>query len=276
MSSDGSSATARAMATRCACPPDSSRGCRLAYLAGSRPTRSSSSSTRLRLAFLSPARCAASGSSTMERTCHLGSSEPNGSCQTNCRCRRAEISALPLSLVSSMSRKRTEPDFGRGACSTERASVDLPDPVSPTMPSVSPGMMSNDTPETACTTPPFVPPAWRTTNSWTRSRTDSSGCFPTAQDAWNSRTVRWCLRHAAPPFSHGCQQAHRWLSACSISPGGGGPAVVGGARAARLERAAGREHGRVRRTAADHGQLRCARASPGAGSRRAAPGCTAS
>ena len=177
MSSDGSRATARAMATRCAWPPDSSRGCLLAYLTGSRPTRSSSSSTRLRLAFLSPARCAASGSSTMERTCHLGSSEPNGSCQTNCRCRRAEISALPLSLVSSMSRKRTEPDFGRGACSTARASVDLPDPVSPTMPSVSPGMMSNDTPDTACTMPPLVPPAWRTTNSWTRSRTDSSGFF---------------------------------------------------------------------------------------------------
>ena len=127
---------------------------------------------------LVPTECAASGSSTIERTCHFGSSEPNGSCQTNCMSRRAFSSARPCSLVSSMSRKTTEPDFGRGAWSTARARVDLPDPVSPTMPRVSPGMMSNDTPDTAWTTPPLAPPASRATNSWTRSRAESSGFLP--------------------------------------------------------------------------------------------------
>ncbi len=61
--------------------------------------------------------------------------------------------------------------MGRGACRIDRASVDLPEPVSPTMPSVSPGHTSKETPETACTTPPLTPPWSRTANSWTRSRT---------------------------------------------------------------------------------------------------------
>ncbi len=101
----------------------------------------------------------------IDLTCHLGSSEPKGSWNTNCMCCRAASRLRPRSLVSSVPRKTTEPDFGRGACSTARARVDLPDPVSPTMPSVSPGMMSNETPETAWTTPPRVPPPSRTTNS---------------------------------------------------------------------------------------------------------------
>src|SRR4051812_25304718 len=58
-----------------------------------------------------------------------------------------------------------------------RAVVDLPQPVSPTRPSVSPSMMSNDTPSTACTAP-----IWRWNRiprvigkCLTRSRTWTSG-----------------------------------------------------------------------------------------------------
>src|SRR5260370_25436793 len=43
------------------------------------------------------------------------------------------------------------------------------------MPRVSPGKMSKDTPDTACTTPALTPPRSRTTNSWTTPRAVSSG-----------------------------------------------------------------------------------------------------
>ena len=119
----------------------------------------------------------------IDRTCHLGSSDPKGSWNTNCMCRRSASRCLPRSLVSSVPRNVTDPDLGLGACSIARARVDLPDPVSPTMPSVSPGMMSNETPDTACTTPPLAPPACRTTNSWTMSRTESSGRFSGVAEA---------------------------------------------------------------------------------------------
>ena len=234
MSSDGSRATARAMATRCACPPDSSRGCRLAYRAGSRPTRSRSSSARLRRELLLPTWCAASGSSTMERICHFGSSDPNGSCHTNCMSRRAATSDLPCSLVSSLPRKTTDPDFGLGACKTARASVDLPDPVSPTMPRVSPGMMSNDTLDNAWTTPPLAPPASRTTNSWTRSRTDSRGCLSLSLSAGAvlsgagvtphlrsrmdaSRPTGDPVRVLSGPAPSPCSRRRRWGSAARTS-----------------------------------------------------------
>ncbi len=54
--------------------------------------------------------------------------------------------------------KITEPCFGGGDWMTDRASVDFPDPVSPTMPSVSPVRSSNDTSDTAWSTPPLAPP----------------------------------------------------------------------------------------------------------------------
>jgi hypothetical protein len=41
-------------------------------------------------------------------------------------------------------------------------SVDFPQPDSPTMPSVSPGVTSNDTPSSARTAPVFMPNALRT------------------------------------------------------------------------------------------------------------------
>ncbi len=148
----------------------------------------------------------------IDRTFHFGSRDPNGSWKTNCMCCRAASSWRPRSLVSSLPRKLTVPDFGRGDCRIARARVDLPDPVSPTMPSVSPGMMSNETPETAWTTPPRVPPPSRTTNSWTRSRTDSSGCFSSAtvsvlierlrsrRGASRPRSVPGCARRGRAPW----------------------------------------------------------------------------
>src|ERR1700722_18192943 len=51
----------------------------------------------------------------------------------------------------------SSPSSGSIRCSNRRASVDFPQPLSPTMPSVSPLNNVNDTPSTARTTAPFGP-----------------------------------------------------------------------------------------------------------------------
>ena len=50
-------------------------------------------------------------------------------------------------------RSCTSPAVGRTSCRMARPSVDLPQPLSPTSPSVSPRRMSRSTPSTACTVP---------------------------------------------------------------------------------------------------------------------------
>ena len=54
--------------------------------------------------------------------------------------------------------------------------TDLPEPDSPTMPTVSPGAMSNETPRTASTSPSSVG------NVTLRSRTDSSSVIAACGD----------------------------------------------------------------------------------------------
>ena len=54
-------------------------------------------------------------------------------------------------MVSSSPRNTTGPDVGSISRRTQRPTVDLPEPDSPTSPSVRPARRVNDTPETACT-----------------------------------------------------------------------------------------------------------------------------
>ena len=63
------------------------------------------------------------------------------------------------------------------SCSTQRATVDLPDPLSPTRPSVVPRSIEKLTFETACTMPLItrMPCSWRIGNSLTRSVTSRTG-----------------------------------------------------------------------------------------------------
>src|SRR5712691_5190733 len=174
-----------------------------------------------------------SGSSTRSRTRHFGSSEPNGSWKTICTCRRAWSSLAPRSVTRSAPRKTTSPEVGRGACRMDRASVDLPEPVSPTTPRVSPGHTSNETPETACTVPVIGPLVVR--NSCTRSLT------------WRRGAVLAGMGHL-----HGVPAGPAVAGLVLGQRRRGGPAVVGGAAAAGRERAAWRGGGPVGRTAADH------------------------
>jgi hypothetical protein len=166
----GRSASARAMPMRCRCPPENSPGKRTAE-SGSRPTFASSSRTR-------PARpailCTISGSPTISPTDSLGLSEEYGSWKTICRSRRSGRSAASLSPVSSAPLSLTLPEVGRSSRMSSRATVDLPQPDSPTRPRHRPECRSRLTPLTACTVADERSLVPRTRNSFVSSRTVST------------------------------------------------------------------------------------------------------
>ena len=118
----------------------------------------------------------------MSLTCHLGFSDAYGSWKTIWMSLRNGRSCLLLMDVSSRPSNFTEPDVGLCSCRIARPVVDLPQPDSPTRPSVSPGCSVNDTPDTACTVPTLrgMIPLPRTGNSLTRSVTSSSGAVTSA------------------------------------------------------------------------------------------------
>jgi hypothetical protein len=81
-----------------------------------KPTTSSSSRTRERRSRRVPIEWTTSGSPTMSPTVIRGSSEAYGSWKTICTSRRIfRISSRPSS-VSSVSRKRIEPEVGFRSC----------------------------------------------------------------------------------------------------------------------------------------------------------------
>ena len=81
------------------------------------------------------------------------------------------------SSVSSTPLNRIDPADGSSSRRTHRPAVVLPEPDSPTRPSVSPTPTLNETPDTACTTRWSTrnPREWRTWNTLTRSVTSSTG-----------------------------------------------------------------------------------------------------
>ncbi len=82
-----------------------------------------------------------------------GLSEANGSWNTICIERRTGRISLLLSGVMSVPLSLMLPEVGSTSRSTVRATVDLPQPDSPTRPSVSPTPSEKLTPSTACTVP---------------------------------------------------------------------------------------------------------------------------
>ena len=82
-----------------------------------------------------------------------GLSEANGSWNTICIERRSGRSSALLRWVMSCPSIRIAPEVGSTSRSTLRATVDLPQPDSPTSPSVSPTPTEKLTPSTACTVP---------------------------------------------------------------------------------------------------------------------------
>src|SRR4051812_45898616 len=92
----------------------------------------------------------------MSPTVIRGFSDVYGSCSTIWMLRRARRSADPLSRTMFSLRTMIEPEVGFSRPTSSLASVDLPQPDSPTPPSVSPRGSSMSTPSTARTAPTLV------------------------------------------------------------------------------------------------------------------------
>ncbi len=89
----------------------------------------------------------------MSPTVILGLREVYGSWKTIWMLRRTALRALPDSPVMSSPLNRIEPAVGRSRWHSIFATVDLPQPDSPTMPRVSPLARVKSTPSTAFTAP---------------------------------------------------------------------------------------------------------------------------
>src|SRR5919197_1177914 len=143
------------------------------------PTRSRSSAARAVAALRLSPKCVSSGSRSWRPIVSTGFRLVIGSWKIIAICRpRTRRSARCLSWRRSRPSKRAEPERTRPARGSRprRASAVtlLPQPDSPTIPSVSPGPISNEIPLTACTVPPPV-------QKWTRrSSTLSNGSLRTA------------------------------------------------------------------------------------------------
>ena len=119
------------------------------------------------------------GSAMIVPTVLRGFSDEYGSWKIICISRRRSFSRAPLAVAISSPSNLIEPLVGSISRRISRAVVDLPQPDSPTIPSVSPRRTSNDTPSTARTAP-----TWRWSRPWrigkclTRSRTSTSTSPP--------------------------------------------------------------------------------------------------
>ena len=116
-----------------------------------------------------------SGSDTMSMTRRRGFSEEIGSWKIICTCVRSVRRSPRLSDVSSVSPNTILPEVAFSTWTMARPVVDLPQPDSPTSPSVSPWRRLKVMPATACTV--ALP---RPKETW-RSSTESSGSVATAE-----------------------------------------------------------------------------------------------
>ncbi len=130
-----------------------------------------------------------------------GSSDAYGSWKTICISRRSPRSCSFLSVVSSVPRNLTEPAVGTISCRTQRPTVDLPEPDSPTRPRVWPAPIENDTSDTACTVPLTVrtPFELRTLKSLTRCSTERTGACAAGSEAVDSSTTALTRRAPSDP-----------------------------------------------------------------------------
>ncbi len=79
-----------------------------------------------------------------------GFSDPYGFWNTSCTTRRKRARASCVAWTASMPPRRSEPALGGSIIVTRRASVDLPQPDSPTTARVRPAASVNEIPPTAC------------------------------------------------------------------------------------------------------------------------------
>ena len=135
---------ARATATRCCSPPDSSSGMRCAL--PSSPTRSSTSGTTLSIAARGLP-ITSRANATFWKTVLLGSRRKSWNTQPIER--RSAGTFQFDSLARSLPATCTRPAVGTSSLSTSRRKVDLPEPLEPTRKTNSPFSMSTSTPSSA-------------------------------------------------------------------------------------------------------------------------------
>ena len=111
-----------------------------------------------------------------------GSNDEYGSWNTICACRRIRPND-PFAIGSPS--KKTSPDVGSSRRRARRPSVDLPDPDSPTRPSVSPGWIVTDAADTACT--------WPRTRRSTPSRTGNNFVTERSSRSVSAGASTWVL-----------------------------------------------------------------------------------
>jgi hypothetical protein len=133
-------------------PPENWCG-RSSICPGLSPTRASSAATCSQRSAPRASPCVASTSATISPAVWRGLSEEYGSWNTICMFRRSLRTRRSGKSVMSWPSSRTRPELGRVRRHTVRPTVDLPQPLSPTSPSVSPGAIAKVTPSTARTTP---------------------------------------------------------------------------------------------------------------------------
>ncbi len=143
--SRGRVAMARAMATRCCSPPDSSAGYRRSR--PDTPVRSSASSTRVRT---SPRRTPAnsSGQATLLATVSDGTRLKAWNTKPTL-CRRKSASALPGSVARSFPSRITRPASGASRPAIRLRSVVFPEPLGPISETNDPARISRLMPESA-------------------------------------------------------------------------------------------------------------------------------
>src|SRR5262245_55111323 len=162
--------------------------------------------------------------------------------------RRAVRRRSPSSPARSSPRKRTPPAVGSVRPTIARPTVDLPQPLSPTRPSVSPRRIAKLTPSTALTTPPRrAPNTPPPTGKWTlRSTTSITGA-----------SILSGLRDRRGPRRADLEPAARAMAGADLAQRRRRRAAGGlGVRAARREAAEARLAQRFRRQAGDRRQPR--------------------
>ena len=203
--------------------------------------------------------CTASGSPTMAPMRRRGFSEPYGSWNTIWTSRRTARRSRASRSVMSWPSKTIFPSVTGCSRAMQRASVDLPQPVSPTSPSVSPSRICRLTPSTACTNrcSRLTSEALRSGKCLTMPVSSSSaGPASAAADACRAAVISTgtgTRRATAPAAESGSQQADWWpgLAADRVQRRRLGGAPVEGEPAARPERAARRLGQHARRLAGD-------------------------
>src|SRR5450830_1417977 len=143
---------------------------------------------------LVPMRCVRSGSSMVRKIEYIGSSEPYGFWKIGCTRRRNANSSLRPSVLMSVPSKYTLPDVGSSRFSTMFATVDLPEPDSPTSASVVPARSLNDTSSTALKSvcePGRAPPSWKIRVRFSTRSTSARSVLTPSPPVGASTSVAW-------------------------------------------------------------------------------------